>query len=183
MSIAIYRKSEDGKTASKDDGKKGVVEPNHLSAPRNGQVYAQYAAAAAITELENGMFVKYDAADGNLNMDNATDGPWYMVFNEEKLYDERKQSHRDYSMKAADFTDGKVVPRIFAVQPGDIYTTNTLADAAAYAVGNKLYPNASGLLSTTVPNGKTAFAEIIKEYTLPDGITNGVKIRIIADAE
>lgn len=183
MSIAIYRKSLDGKTASNDDGKKGVVEPNHLSAPRNGQVYAQYVADDAITELENGMFVKYDAADGELNMDNATDGPWYMVFNEEKLYDERKQSHRDYSMKAADFSDGKVVPRIFAVQPGDIYTTNTLADAASYAVGAKLYPNANGLLSSTVPQGKTAFAEIVKEYTLPDGITPAVKIRIIADAQ
>ena len=183
MSIAIYRKSLDGKTASNDDGKKGVVEPNHLSAPRNGQVYAQYVADDAITELENGMFVKYDAADGELNMDNATDGPWYMVFNEEKLYDERKQSHRDYSMKAADFSDGKVVPRIFAVQPGDIYTTNTLADAASYAVGAKLYPNAYGLLSSTVPQGKTAFAEIVKEYTLPDGITPAVKIRIIADAQ
>lgn len=183
MSIAIYRKSLDGKTASNDDGKKGVVEPNHLSAPRNGQVYAQYVADDAITELENGMFVKYDAADGELNMDNATDGPWYMVFNEEKLYDERKQSHRDYSMKAADFSDGKVVPRIFAVQPGDIYTTNTLADAASYAVGTKLYPNAYGLLSSTVPQGKTAFAEIVKEYTLPDGITPAVKIRIIADAQ
>ncbi len=183
MSVAIYRKSTDGKTASADNGKKGVVEPNHLSAPRNGQVYAQYVAASSITELENGMFVKYDAADGNLNMDNATDGPWYMVFNEEKLYDERKQSHRDYSMKAADFTDGKLYPRLFAVQPGDIYTTNTLADAASYAVGAKLYPNAQGLLSSTIPTGKTAFAEIIKEYTLPDAITPAVKIRIIADAQ
>jgi hypothetical protein len=183
MSIAIYRKSADGKTANADAGKKGVVEPNHLSAPRNGQVYAQYEAVSTITELENGMYVKYDAVDGNLNMDNATDGPWYMVFNEEKLYDERKQSHRDYSMKAADFTDGKLVPRIFAVQPGDIYTTNTLADAASYAVGAKLYPNAQGLLSSTVPTGKTAFAEVIKEYTLPDAVTPAVKIRIIADAQ
>ena len=183
MSIAIYRKSADGKTASVDAGKKGVVEPNHLSAPRNGQVYAQYATESNITELENGMYVKYDAADGNLNCDSNTDGPWYMVFNEEKLYDERKQSHRDYSMKKDDFTNDKMVPRIFAVQPGDIYTTNTLADVASVAVGAKLYPNADGLLSTTVPAGKTAFAEVIKEYTLPDAITPAVKIRIIADAE
>lgn len=183
MSIAIYRKSADGKTAGADAGKKGVVEPNHLSAPRNGQVYAQYEAADSITELENGMFVKYDSEDGNLNMENATVGPWYMVFNEEKLYDERKQSHRDYSMKTAEFTDGKLVPRIFAVQPGDIYTTNTVADVASLAVGAKLYPNANGLLSTTVPTGKTAFAEVIKEYTLPDAVTPAVKIRIIADAE
>lgn len=182
MSIAIYRKSADGQTTSVDDGKKGVVEPNHLSAPRNGQVYAQYEAASEITELENGMFVKYDAADGTLNMDNATDGPWYMVFNEEKLYDERKQSHRDYSMKAADFTDSKLYPRLFAIQPGDIYTTNTVADTASIAVGAKLYPNSNGLLSATIPSGKSAFAEVVKEYTLPDGITPAVKIRIIGEA-
>lgn len=183
MSIAIYRKSADGKTAAVDNGKKGVVEPNHLSAPRNGQVYAQYEAAAAITELENGMFVKYDATDGTLNMDKGTDGPWYMVFNEEKLYDERKQSHRDYSMAKEAFIDGKLYPRLFAVKPGDIYTTNTVADSAALAVGDKLYPNDNGLLSATVPTGKTAFAEVVKEFTLPDGVTNAVKIRIIAEAE
>ena len=181
MSIAIYRKSADGKTASADAGKKGVVEPNHLSAPRNGQVYAQYPVVDTITELENGMFVKYDAANGNLNTDKAMTGPWYMVFNEEKLYDERKQSHRDYSMVADDFYGGKMVPRIFAVQPGDIFTTNTLADAADYAVGNKLYPGTDGILAKS--NDAKAFAEVIKEYTLPDGVTPGVKIRIIADAQ
>lgn len=180
MSIAINRKSADGKTASVDAGKKGVVEPNHLSAPRNGQVYAQYPAAEAITELENGMFVKYDAAEGVLVTDKAVAGPWYLVFNEEKLYDERKQSHRDYSMVADNFYGGVMVPRIFAVQPGDIYTTNTLVDGE-YAVGDKLYPNADGLLAAGGEG--TAFAEVIKEYTLPDGVTPGVKIRIIADAE
>ena len=38
MSTAIYRKSADGKTASTDAGKRGVVEGNHIRAPRNGQV-------------------------------------------------------------------------------------------------------------------------------------------------
>ena len=42
----------------------GYVEPNHLSAPRNGQVYAQLPAAEDIEVLENGMFVKYDYAAG-----------------------------------------------------------------------------------------------------------------------
>ena len=31
----------------------GQVEPNHLSARRTGQIYAQLPAAAAITKLEN----------------------------------------------------------------------------------------------------------------------------------
>ena len=180
MSTAIYRKSADGLTAGVDDGKRGVVEPNHLSAPRNGQVYAQYATVETMTELENGMYVKYNPTTGVLDTKGAVTGPWYMVFNEEKLYDERKQSHRDYSMKAEDFTDKKLYPRLFAVQPGDIYTTNTLADGE-YKVGDKLHPGTDGLLTT---GGEGAgFAEVIKEYTLPDGITPAVKIRIIADAE
>ena len=44
----------------------GQVEPNHLSAQRTGQIYAQLPAKADIDILENGQFVKYDyAANGN----------------------------------------------------------------------------------------------------------------------
>ena len=44
----------------------GQVEPNHLSAQRTGQIYAQLPAAPAINVLEQGQFVKYDyAANGN----------------------------------------------------------------------------------------------------------------------
>ena len=69
------------------------VEPNHLSAPRNGQVYAQLPAAEGIDILENGQYVHYDYAAGEVNFDG--DGPLMMVFNEEKLYDERHQMHKD----------------------------------------------------------------------------------------
>ena len=55
----------------------GYVEPNHLSAPRNGQVYAQLPAAEDIEVLENGMFVKYDYAAGECNFDG--EGPWIMT--------------------------------------------------------------------------------------------------------
>ena len=44
----------------------GQVEPNHLSAQRTGQIYAQLPAAPAIELLEQGQFVKYNyAANGN----------------------------------------------------------------------------------------------------------------------
>ena len=36
------------------------VEPNHLSAQRTGQIYAQLPAASDIDILENGQFVKYN---------------------------------------------------------------------------------------------------------------------------
>ena len=40
----------------------GQVEPNHLSAQRTSQIYAQLPAASSIEILENGQFVKYAAA-------------------------------------------------------------------------------------------------------------------------
>jgi hypothetical protein len=35
----------------------GQVEPNHLSAQTNGQIYAQLPADSSLTILENGMFL------------------------------------------------------------------------------------------------------------------------------
>lgn len=73
----------------------GQVEPNHMSAKRNGQVYAQLPAAASIELLENGQFVKYDYANGVCDFDGA--GPWRMVFNEVKIYEDR-ETDADFAM-------------------------------------------------------------------------------------
>lgn len=68
----------------------GQVEPNHLSAQRNGQIYAQLPANGSITVLENGQFVKYDYKPANGNkigeVNFSGDGEWMLVFNEIKLY-------------------------------------------------------------------------------------------------
>lgn len=73
----------------------GQVEPNHMSAKRNGQVYAQLPAAASIELLENGQFVKYDYAKGVCDFDGA--GPWRMVYNEVKIYEDR-ETDADFAM-------------------------------------------------------------------------------------
>lgn len=67
----------------------GQVEPNHLSAQRNSQIYAQLPANPDIQILEQGQFVKYDYAAndngiGEVNFTGA--GEWMLVFNEIKLY-------------------------------------------------------------------------------------------------
>lgn len=76
----------------------GQVEPNHLSAPRNGQVYAQLPAAADIDLLENGQFVKYDYTKGvcDFSTDKSA-GAWMMVFNEVKIYRDR-ETEADFAM-------------------------------------------------------------------------------------
>ena len=67
----------------------GQVEPNHLSAQRTAQVYAQLPAASDIDVLEQGQFVKYDYANGVVNFSGA--GEWMLVYNEIKLYREHQR--------------------------------------------------------------------------------------------
>ena len=108
----------------------GQVERQHMAAPHNGQIYAQLPAlnadGTAITQLENGQFLKYDYANGKAGIGTPGDGKeWFLVYNEEKLYDERYQMHRHFAMKAADMSDGKIYPRLLRTFVGDIFTTNT----------------------------------------------------------
>ena len=88
----------------------GQVEPNHLSAQRTGQIYAQLPAAPTINVLEQGQFVKYDyAANGNgIGEVNFTGkGEWMMVYNEIKLYrnhpDGSKQWDCEFAMVKDDY--------------------------------------------------------------------------------
>lgn len=154
----------------------GILEPNHLSAPRNGQVYASLPAAEGIDVLENGMFVKYDYAAGEVNF--TGEGPWMLVFNEEKLYDERFQMHKHFALKRADFYDGELVPRVFGLVPGDLFTLNTFAEGTELSVGDNLKVNDKGFLEVgEAEEGEHVF-KVVKEYTVPDG-QPGVKVQVI----
>jgi len=70
----------------------GQVEPNHLSAQRTAQIYAQLPADPSIEVLEQGQFVKYDYAAGlvNFGSDDHDTGEWMLVYNETKLYREHQ---------------------------------------------------------------------------------------------
>lgn len=88
----------------------GQVEPNHLSAQRTAQIYAQLPAKADIDILENGQFVKYDYAAndngiGEVNFEGK--GEWMLVYNEIKLYrnhpDGSKQWDCEFAMIKDDY--------------------------------------------------------------------------------
>ena len=88
----------------------GQVEPNHLSAQRTGQIYAQLPANPDIDILEQGQFVKYDYAAnangiGEVNFTGA--GEWMLVYNEIKLYrdhlDGTKQWDCEFAMIKDDY--------------------------------------------------------------------------------
>lgn len=173
----------------------GQVEPNHLSGIVTGQIYAQLPAhvkgteqgsANSITQLEQGQFAKYDYAAGEVNF--TGDGEFMLVYNEEKLYDERFQSHKDFVYKVGDFTDGKIYPRLIRTYVGDIMTTNTfeantsnVAETTGVAIvaGNYLTVSNTGFLTVAAQKPATGMVwKVIKIYTMPDG-QQGVKIQRI----
>lgn len=86
----------------------GQVEPNHLSAQRTAQIYAQLPAAADIEILENGQFVKYDYAAndngiGEVNFKGA--GEWMLVYNEVKLYRDHPDGTKQWDCEFAMIKD------------------------------------------------------------------------------
>lgn len=173
----------------------GQVEPNHLSAQRTAQIYAQLPAAEDIDILENGQYVKYDYAKGVVDFDG--EGEWMMVFNEIKLYDDRwRESYKDFAMIKENYTPGsdithegigpfkgQMTPRVIKTNVGDIYTTNAVfgpntSGKAEYAgkeaeVGDLMIPTADtkGFLdvTTAAPTDGTPVFQVVKVYTMPDG--------------
>lgn len=112
-----------------------------------------------------------------------------LVYVEEKNYDERKQHHKDFALKASDFTDGVIYPRLLKINVGDIYTTNTFggnntSDTAKKVFGftpekgAKLTVGENGFLTTEgAATGDIVF-NVVKVYTMPDG-QMGVKVQRI----
>lgn len=165
----------------------GQVERQHMAAPHNGQIYAQLPALDAddkpITQLENGQFLKYDYANGKAWVGTASDGKeWFLVYNEEKLYDERYQNHRHFAMKASDMSDGTIYPRLLRTFVGDIFTTNTfkgpkgtvtdkegkIDDIPDLAIGDYVTIGNDGWLTgagKTMPTGTEIVFQVVPHFT------------------
>lgn len=147
----------------------GQVEPNHLSAQRTGQIYAQLPAAASFDLVENGMFLKYDLAAGEMNTTGA--GEDMLVYSEIKLYDKNRQGYKDFALLKEDAVGGKIYPRLFKTNVGDIFTTN-LADvtsAKGARVGKKFTITSGILTETATPAAGAQVWVAVKETTMPDG--------------
>lgn len=177
----------------------GQVEPNHLSAQRTAQIYAQLPAKSDIEILENGQFVKYNYAAGVCDFEGA--GEWMMVFNEVKLYDDFwRESYKDFAMIKSNYTEGsdithdglgpfkgQMTPRVIKINVGDHWTTNTLGEnntSGKAEVDCKLTkeecanlatspvflaPNAKGMLEKVSDANGDFVLQVVKYYTLPDG--------------
>lgn len=172
----------------------GQVEPNHLSAQRTGQIYAQLPAKSTISVLENGQFAKYDYENKEVNFTGV--GEFMLVYNEVKLYDGWRETYKNFAMQSKNYTPGsstithygvgpfpgQMVPRLFKTNVGDIFTTNCIkvgntsgsveVAGETLAVGDKLVVNSGGYLekativNNTLPAGMVW--NVVKETTMPD---------------
>lgn len=174
----------------------GQVEPNHLSGIVTGQIYAQLpamtedgsGAVVPIEQLEQGQFLKYDYANERCDLDG--DGEFMLVYCEEKLYDERYQSHKDFVLKTTDFTDGKIYPRLIRTYVGDIMTLNSFeentsntAETTGVSISEGTYLQVSASTGFLTPSAEASLSNLtgmvwkaVKIYTMPDG-QDGVKIQ------
>ena len=159
----------------------GQLEPNHLSAQRNGQIYAQLPCDTSIEVLQNAQFVKYDYANGKVNY--TGEGEWMLVYNEVKLYDPR-HSYKDFALQKKNCVDGEMVPRVMKTMVGDIFTTNLVdngSKGSALAVKDKLtVAESTGILTYDAsPEATDMVWQVVKVYTMADG-QPAVKIQRIA---
>lgn len=144
----------------------GQVEPNHLSAQRTSQVYAQLPAAPDIELLEQGQFVKYDyAANGNgigeVNFTGA--GEWMLVYNEIKLYREH-QRDCEFALIKDDYHARVYSPYDYE-KPEEFYNPRNL--------NNKDMDTYNGI---TIKDGVLSFGEGDKAVSYPvDDVTKDVR--------
>ena len=115
----------------------GQVEPNHLSAQRTGQIYAQLPAAEAIEVLENGQFVKYDYRNGEVNFTGT--GEWMLVFNPVKVYRDY-QGDADFAMKKTDYAARVYSPVAGTKVINGVNYEGTVSPADPYEVDSTAAP-------------------------------------------
>ena len=168
----------------------GQVEPNHLSGIVTGQILAQLPVDKSMGDvIENGRFAKYNYAEGKVDL--KGEGEWMLIYNEEKLYDERKQSHKDFAMIRSNYTDNEITPRLISTVLGDIMTTNCFGPYDASTDGyagieltekDTVYVDKKTgyLCKENTPSGaekddQGPQFQVVKVYTMADG-QPGVKL-------
>lgn len=134
----------------------GQVEPNHLSAQRTAQIYAQLPADSKIDVLEQGQFVKYDYVSGLVNFTGK--GEWMLVYNETKLYREH-QIDCEFAMRKDDYQARIYSPFGYGVDKDGNPTAN---GDEAFDRQSRYYNgvDSDGNTSTTIKEKKFSYDDV-----------------------
>lgn len=152
----------------------GQVEPNHLSAQRTGQIYAQLPAVDTIDLLENGQFVKYNYADGVVDF--AGEGEWMLVYNEVKVYHNYEGDHdfalikNNYNARVYSPVDADSLKIGQARDYSDFAQAGVAPDGTANPFGVETYTGAK-----MMPEGSTMVPRVFKTNIGDIFTTNTIK--------
>ena len=132
----------------------GQVEPNHLSAQRTAQIYAQLPADKDIEVLEQGQFVKYDYAKGVVDF--TGEGEWMLVYNETKLYREH-QIDCEFAMRKDDYQARIYSPFGYGLDKDGNHTVDEMFDRQSRYYNGK---DADGNTSITLGDKTYAYDDV-----------------------
>ena len=154
----------------------GQVEPNHLSAQRTSQIYAQLPADGAIDVLENGQFVKYDYAKGVVNF--TGEGEWMLVYNPVKVYRDY-EGEADFAMVKSNYV-ARVYSPVDGVDPLTYKTvdySSVVTPADPYEVDSTANPFTKQQFNSPamMPNGSVMVPRVFKNNVGDIFTTNTVK--------
>lgn len=152
-----------------------VVELNHVSAVRTGNIKAQYA-LDGVTKVENGMLLVVNDATKKVSLPAANTNAVYLHASEERLYEEHL-GRKAFILKAPN------LPRMYKLEVGDIFETNAVTSELAnpQVLGKKGIPSTNGLIeiveAATVTADHKTVLDVVEFITLPNG-TQGVKFAV-----
>ena len=175
-----------------------VVEINNSLALRTGHVVAQQPLAKAAIEatgkvvpvsvdgyLDNGFFFKLDAA-GAVRVPVDGVGPVYLGYNDALL--DLRENYGLLKDFAEAFDAGNVLyPRLVALYPGDVFTTDNFAGTAPAGENTAIaYVNfATGVLTVgALPTDPAYVGPVfsVRRSTLPDGETLALEVLVVSVA-
>jgi hypothetical protein len=173
-----------------------VVEINNSTALRIGHVVAQQPldkddieASGKVVPvskdgyLDNGFFFKLSAA-GEVRVPVDGIGPVYLGFNDAIL--DLREDYGLLSDFAEKFDDGDLMyPRLVALYPGDVFTTNNFAGTAPTGANTAIaYINfATGVLTVgALPTDPAYVGPVfsVTASTLPDGETAALEVLVVS---
>ena len=168
-----------------------VVEINNSLALRTGHVVAQQPLALADLKptvsvngyLDNGFFFRLDV-DGTVQAPADGVGPVYLGYND-ALLDLRENYGLLKDFAEAFDDDDLMYPRLVALYPGDVFTTNNFAGTVP-AEGDTAVAHvalATGLLTIgALPSQYVGPVFSVKRSTLPDGETLAIEALVVSVA-
>lgn len=156
-------------------GTYSVVETNHVSAVRTGNIKAQYPMEAGLEALENGMIITVNDAAKTIGIAGATD-TIYLHASEERIYEDHL-GRNSFVLTRPNY------PRALKLEEGDIFETNAVSYAGGSGTAAEALTAAKLLKAGEVDvNGDIKLAaagrfSVVEWVTLPNG-EPGVKFAV-----